>query len=129
MATIWETCRPNDDQLSCIQELENLLIVSPSSSELMSSFDLRDSQLNSKSDGLETMYSLLTSVEASCSSFISNLDNILLVLDDVSRSHRDITGRTNVLMMNCEALLEQQVSSLKATDRTYFLLALNKPSC
>jgi len=37
------------------------------------------------------------------------LDGILSVLEDVSNAHADVTGRTNILMHNCENLLEQKV--------------------
>ena len=54
-------------------------------------------------------YLSLRQIEASCRAFLSRIDEALKLLDSITVAYDDVTSRTNVLMVNCEALLEQQV--------------------
>ena len=67
-----------------------------------------DSSENESSD--EDYQLSLVNAERVCHNFIKDLDDNLKILDEVSSSYDDVTGRTNSLMLNCEHLLEQQVN-------------------
>ena len=122
--SLWESCEPTNEQLSDLLEIENIIRLSsssfpPSSSshnELISSSS--SSSLTSPSYPSHhqhnnfTKFLTLVDVEKKCNQFLMKLDEILNILDDISLSHEEITSRTNVLMMNCESLLEQQVDLL-----------------
>ena len=58
---------------------------------------------------MDDLQSVLDDTESTCLHFVNELDGILSVLEDVSNAHADVTGRTNILMHNCENLLEQKV--------------------
>ena len=68
--------------------------------------------IGSNKDDIYDLRALLHETETSCGKFIEELDDIIEVLDGISSAHEDVTGRTNVLMLNCENLLEQQVLRL-----------------
>eukprot|EP01041_Mallomonas_annulata_P006587 gene6587-13326_t len=70
-------------------------------------------------DGLQH---ILTEADSSCRIFISELDKVLSVLDDVATAYADVTGRTNNLMINCENLLEQQYSLQSTVENLRMML-------
>jgi len=59
---------------------------------------------------VDSLQQSLEAAELSCRSFRQELDGILYTLGEVSVEFNDVTGRTNNLMLNCEALLEKQHS-------------------
>lgn len=79
--------------------------------------DSFDVALNTKKELVGDVYNSLSSVKESCDGFIRNVDQVLGVLDNVSSSHKAVTERTNVLMMNCEALLEYQQNLHNVAER------------
>ena len=117
MASVWDICA-----LSGEEELhvESLLSMQPDGESAPSSSSSRPSSsadyprspdtsaAGTRSAYVDVLQSSLSSTELSCRSFIEELDKILYALGEVSTEFNDVTGRTNNLMMNCEALLEQQ---------------------
>jgi hypothetical protein len=129
--SLWENCEPTNEQLSDLIEIENIIKSSSlTSSQLHSSNAVIPSQQlnllssNSSYENFHSKFVTLVEVENKCSSFLLKLDEILMILDDISLSHEEITGRTNVLMMNCESLLEQQVSPSSSPIFILFLITL-----
>ena len=126
MSFICENCEPIEEQLQIINEIESLLKSSKNNSsssfpsylinntqnlsiELKNYKIIQNSKNKNKNQLIYETFQSLTNIESKCSIFLNNLDEILFVLDDITKSHTEITSRTNVLMMNCESLLEQQV--------------------
>lgn len=133
--SLWESCEPSNEQLSDLLEIENIIRLSSSSlpphplithplPPISSSSPIPSSisSTSTSSTSLTTLsypshhqhnnftkFLTLVDVEQKCNQFLMKLDEILNILDDISLSHQEITSRTNVLMMNCESLLEQQV--------------------
>lgn len=108
MLSLWEYCDIDDVQI------HNLDVISKSLEEIDLSYSVSITQSSGEVECNENnphrnILRCLHSVEASCGEFIQQLDEILTVLDDISRAHNDVTGRTNDLMTNCESLLERQV--------------------
>jgi hypothetical protein len=114
--SLWENCEPTNEQLSDLTEIENIIKLSfltSSQVDVIPSSQTQHLHLLTNSNSYEKYHSkfvTLVEVENKCSSFLVKLDEILMILDDISLSHEEITSRTNVLMMNCESLLEQQVT-------------------
>ncbi len=88
------------------------------------SFDCLGSQYVSESS-VDVFHKLLVASEIDCRKFRQELDSILITLGEVSLEFDDVTGRTNNLMLNCEALLEQQhnldqtISKLRAALKPF----------
>ena len=110
MSDIWELCTPDSDQLSLIENLEVGTKFSNIIWESVSTSNDSPNLSYPKEEGVDDLQSVLDSAESSCSKFISELVSTLSILDDVANAYSDVTGRTNNLMINCENLLEQQVS-------------------
>jgi hypothetical protein len=60
-------------------------------------------------NGIDFVTDNLFTAQSQSSSYIEELDAISCILETISSSHSDVTKRTNILMVNCESLLEQQV--------------------
>lgn len=138
--TYSSTCEPDAEQAALLEELDCLVrsdglsrksaggdgkVTPPLSSEqhedaksTVTTEGGRGSSLKvgefSSYDGI---HDSLHSVENACQSFISKLDSILGVLEQVEHAHSDVTGRTNILMLNCETLLEQQHTLQNVVDQ------------
>ena len=111
--SLWELCCITEEQVLCIEEIEGIMkgtFSASSSGDSVANCTPSSHRYHTPLQD-ETVFSALSAVESSCSSFINSLDEILGVLDEVGRAHSDVTGRTNVLMENCESLLEQQVTA------------------
>jgi hypothetical protein len=125
--SFWENCEPNEEQNVFLGEIESIIIASYQSPGQSTELPISSQTLTIQRAALpiyETFKSL-TEAETICSSFLFKVDEILLVLDEISTSHEEITGRTNVLMMNCESLLEQQVRPCFLTTPSPPLLPFN----
>eukprot|EP00605_Chrysophyceae_sp_TOSAG23-4_P001842 GSChrysophyteH1.ASY1.ANO1.2034.1 assembled CDS len=59
-------------------------------------------------NSVDSLQKTLFSAEESCRNFMQELDTIVFILGEIGVSFNDVTGRTNSLMLNCEALLDQQ---------------------
>ena len=110
ISTAWEICVLDNSVLECLDTIKSHskhyscreIVAQKTSIGIVNS---------SGSIGEDDLQSSLVGAEHSCKAFITELDDILKTLDEVSVAHADVTGRTNSLMMNCENLLEQQVFS------------------
>lgn len=136
---LWDSyscaCEPDAEQAAMIEELD-LLVRGEGLSRKSSGAGLRSSEQKEEVQEVETVtpasaaggrggdlssydgiHESLRTVETACNSFISNLDDILGVLEQVEQAHSDVTGRTNSLMVNCETLLEQQHTLQSVVDQ------------
>ena len=112
--SIWDYCNVEGEQLKCINEVNLLLRNSeaPACAESVAPSTMPNSsqvEVESFTGSEYDAYVSLRDIETSCRTFMSRIDEVLKTLDDISVSYDDVTSRTNVLMVNCEALLEQQV--------------------
>jgi hypothetical protein len=112
--SFWDNCEPNEEQSVFLGEIENIILASRQSTAQNTTIPLSSQSVVTHKAVMPIYeaFNSLTEVETMCSSFLYKLDEILEVLDEISTSHEEITGRTNVLMMNCESLLEQQVAQI-----------------
>ena len=140
---LWEACEPDAeqcallDELDCLVRSEGLSRKSNGNASASATLSLTHSSTHTEAEPTSTplplqsgagagvsgdasydhVHSSLSSVEHACKGFISNLDDMLAMLEEVEHSHSDVAGRTNVLMLNCEALLEQQRSLQSAVSQ------------
>jgi hypothetical protein len=62
----------------------------------------------------------LVEAEASSRAFVQDLDSVIDRLDAISIAHDSVTSKTNLLMRNCEDLVERQVQIM------FLLMAANE---
>jgi hypothetical protein len=128
MASVWDFCVLDAAQLELMHEIEKSLGKSfdscPSSSGALSVSRQLAMETNNmipvSQTGIDGLQNALLGAESSCADFMNELDDILKTLGEISGSHADVTGRTNNLMLNCENLLEQQVSRLLCPHSYFF---------
>jgi hypothetical protein len=115
MSHLWDINGVDDYQAQCIEEVDNIIknkwnkTTASTNAESMIVSTPNTLTNNEFIHHHNSVYKSIETVEMSCRTFIDGLDDILSVLDQISLSHRDVTMRTNVLMNNCESLLERQV--------------------
>lgn len=112
----WDYCNLDEEQLGCIEEVKHVYdaaIASPTAQSNPSSTSSSNNDILEALTGSEyDAYMSLREIEASCREFLSQIDEALKLLENISVAYDDVTSRTNVLMVNCEALLEQQVECI-----------------
>ena len=137
---MWESCEPDAEQAALLEELDTIVrgddlsrkssgdntgaMVGSTATVSLPSEVENDCSVTSwvivgvgrGKDG-DAIHDLLQNVETACKSFIDNLDDMLGALEKVEQAHSDVTGRTNVLMVNCETLLEQQHTLQSVVDQ------------
>lgn len=63
--------------------------------------------------GIDGLHNSLVDAQNTCQSFIDELDEALQLINEISLTYENVSHKTNALIMNCEDLLEQQVSILQ----------------
>jgi hypothetical protein len=126
---VWDACQISDEQSLLIQQLMDgceSLDNPPASSGAETMSPKRSSEsdgengLTSAKDlslgGIDGLHAALIQTEHTCSNFIGDLDKMLLTLQELANSQDSVTGRTNLLMMSCESLMEEQHTLQQTID-------------
>lgn len=130
---LWDVCEPDAEQTALLEELDFLVrgvglsrkssgeedypVLSPGEERSSDPETCSSSVIKGDCFSCDEIHDSLHTVEQACKLFIDNVDDILGVLEKVEQAHSDVTGRTNILMLNCETLLEQQHALQDVVDQ------------
>ena len=123
--SVWDSCHLQQEEQGFLASYCKTIHVSSSSSSSHSAESRTEGQVSTVGNdddieelelpvvtesNVDSLQQSLEAAELSCRTFRQELDSILYTLGEVSVEFNDVTGRTNNLMLNCEALLEKQHS-------------------
>jgi len=123
--SVWDSCHLQQEEQGFLASCCKTIHVSSSSSSSHSAESRTEGQVSTVGNdddmeelelpvvtesNVDSLQQSLEAAELSCRTFRQELDSILYTLGEVSVEFNDVTGRTNNLMLNCEALLEKQHS-------------------
>jgi hypothetical protein len=113
--SIWELCHLDSETLALIDQIQPEAASNATSTASRSNLDgtpagSDDAAAVAANNSIYGLQDSIVLTEKACRESMTAVDELLGVLNEISVDYQDVTGRTNSLMMNCENLLEQQVS-------------------
>lgn len=119
--SVWDLCYLDSEFLAQIESINSISTNKSSCNSLKASPEVTEKIGVGAISSICNLQDSITEAENACTNSLILLDNILTVLNDVSSAYSDVTGRTNNLMINCETLLEQQVSHISFQISFYLI--------